>query len=92
MSKVKRQPQNELIPLPIDLNNSRIYYWYSTLKNWIFSSSASSTTRPTGVYLDHGKFVWILQNDQLLYQQGHFGKGTLSRSDPTWYSRLQQCK
>ncbi|CAO3591330.1 unnamed protein product [Absidia cylindrospora] len=91
MSKVKKQLQDELIPFPIHVNESSTYYWYSKFKNWLFSSSVPSVTRLTGVYMAYGKFVWILQqNQQLLYQHGHFGKGTLSRSDPTWYSRLQQ--
>ncbi|ORZ23259.1 hypothetical protein BCR42DRAFT_404366 [Absidia repens] len=91
MSKVKKQLQDELIPFPIHVSKSSTYNWYSILKNWLFSSSVSPSTRLTGVYMAYGRFVWILQQDQqLLYQQGHFGKGTLSRSDPTWYSRLQQ--
>lgn len=43
----------------------------------------------TGTFIDFGRFVWI--HDQLsiteLFQSGSFGKGDLSRSEPTWLTR-----
>ncbi|KAI8099558.1 uncharacterized protein BX664DRAFT_289704 [Halteromyces radiatus] len=87
MARIKNEPKEDIIPLPISVTGSSgITHWYLSWKNWLFSRPS----RPTGIYVDFGKFVWIQQEDHQLYQQGYFGKGTLSRSDPTWYSRLQQ--
>ncbi|KAI9308193.1 hypothetical protein BJ944DRAFT_237196 [Cunninghamella echinulata] len=83
MSKAKNKYQN-LIPLPIHLNNSTNLY--DILKSFIFSKSI---TRPIGIYVPFGKFVWIQQQDHNLFNHGCFGKGTLSRSEPTWYIRLK---
>ncbi|SAM09312.1 hypothetical protein [Absidia glauca] len=83
MSKIKKQPKKDAIPLPISIDSGP--YWYTLLKRWF-----SSPKRLTGIYMAYGKFVWIRQQDHGLYQQGHFGKGTLSRSEPTWWSRLAQ--
>lgn len=83
MSKAKAKYQN-LIPLPIQLNTST--YWYDNLKNYIFPNSIK---RPIGIYISFGKFVWIQQHDHDLFNHGCFGKGTLSRSEPTWYKRLK---
>ncbi|KAI8335029.1 hypothetical protein BC941DRAFT_75067 [Chlamydoabsidia padenii] len=81
MSKIKKQPNKDLIPLPISVN---------TLSSWFTHWLSPPTQRPTGIYMAFGKFVWIQQQDHSLFQQGHFGKGTLSRSEPTWWSRFTQ--
>lgn len=83
MSQIKKQPKENVVPLPISLGTGS--HWYTMLKRWF-----SSPKRLTGIYMAYGKFVWIQQQDHALYQQGHFGKGTLSRSEPTWWSRLTQ--
>lgn len=37
----------------------------------------------------HGESVWVLESQDMakLFQQGFFGKGTLSRSEATWKQR-----
>ncbi|ORX58081.1 tRNA-intron endonuclease catalytic domain-like protein [Hesseltinella vesiculosa] len=41
--------------------------------------------------MDFGKFVWVASVSQdRLIKQGFFGKGTLSRSIPTWDARREQ--
>ncbi|CAO3647108.1 unnamed protein product [Cunninghamella blakesleeana] len=82
MSKVKTKYEN-LIPLPIQLNTST--HWYDILSNYLFPNS---TKRSIGIYIPFGKCVWIQQYDNL-FNHGCFGKGTLSRSEPTWYKRLK---
>lgn len=40
----------------------------------------------TGVFVAFGKYVW-LENNHAAYST--FGKGALSRSDPTWLQRTR---
>ncbi|CEP16377.1 hypothetical protein [Parasitella parasitica] len=37
--------------------------------------------------MEFGKFVWVQKGQGNLYGSGFFGKGDLSRSDPTWFTR-----
>lgn len=42
-----------------------------------------------GTMMEFGRFVWIHNQDSIkkLYLSGSFGKGSLSRSNPTWFTR-----
>ncbi|RUP08840.1 hypothetical protein BC936DRAFT_140110 [Jimgerdemannia flammicorona] len=42
-----------------------------------------------GIFVPFGQCVWIMRRDDMddLWRKGFFGKGTLSRSEPTWMSR-----
>ncbi|KAI9277478.1 hypothetical protein BY458DRAFT_107274 [Sporodiniella umbellata] len=41
-----------------------------------------------GTFLEFGNFVWIDHDARhAIYSAGFFGKGDLSRSEPTWYQR-----
>ncbi|KAI8876378.1 tRNA-intron endonuclease catalytic domain-like protein [Backusella circina FSU 941] len=42
--------------------------------------------------MEFGRFIWIHDKSQFytVYQAGFFGKGALSRSEPTWFKRTEQ--
>lgn len=46
----------------------------------------------TGTYHQIGNSVWITAGRVVLWQQGFFGKGSLSRSEPTWLQRAKNRK
>ncbi|KAG7193703.1 tRNA splicing endonuclease subunit sen2 [Scheffersomyces spartinae] len=100
-SKQSRQVYSQ--PLPVKLSTelygplpsifphnplSWIYFGFFYLK-CIIRSSPQSTITPIKVHLlVDGTFGVYDDADMLqLWQQGFFGKGTLSRSDPTWRER-----
>ncbi|GAA5806254.1 tRNA intron endonuclease [Helicostylum pulchrum] len=81
-----------LTPLPVNIYNgnrllrSLYKFYYSIFK---------SQPQITGTFLEFGRFVWIHDQSSItkLHQSGSFGKGDLSRSDPTWLERnIQQNK
>lgn len=92
MNKSNRLNKQDLTPLPVkicckgNIFQSLLKCYYSIIK-----------PKPlmTGTFMEFGRFVWI--HDQLsiteLFQSGSFGKGDLSRSEPTWLNRnIQQNK
>ncbi|KAI9480367.1 MAG: tRNA intron endonuclease [Benjaminiella poitrasii] len=48
--------------------------------------------RITGTFVKFGRFVWIHDKSYVsqVYYAGFFGKGELSRSEPTWYKRNKE--
>ncbi|KAI7888227.1 tRNA intron endonuclease, partial [Mucor mucedo] len=91
MSKPGRLNRKDLPPLPVKICDGNIFQrlvkcYYSFIK---------PEPAMTGTFVEYGRFVWI--HDQLsiteLFQSGSFGKGDLSRSEPTWLIRnIQQNK
>ncbi|KAG1043076.1 hypothetical protein G6F46_003515 [Rhizopus delemar] len=85
---MKKQDTNISTPLPIEVYATKTlgeslkrillsYYHY------YFKSPSYQST-----FLEFGNFVWIHHEDRdKIYQSGFFGKGDLSRSQPTWKTR-----
>jgi tRNA-splicing endonuclease subunit Sen2 len=84
------------------LDNERIYGQplpRVTPKNWVFNILSLlypfSTSTPnaddlvTGVLDAPSRSVWVFDQEQqmVLWRKGFFGKGNLSRSEPTWLKR-----
>ncbi|KAG0166464.1 tRNA splicing endonuclease subunit sen2 [Apophysomyces sp. BC1034] len=97
MSAKKRRakgPDQTSPPLPIILGSP---WWFAQLVQLpLRLVRAWTTARPRriGLFIEFGRFIWIERHEHAteLYQAGFFGKGTLSRSEPTWFTRLQkQC-
>ena len=63
--------------------------WFNEWANWIHESISPSPPLYVGWYDPVTRSVWMYdQGDALkLWTQGFFGKGSLSRSEPTWTSR-----
>ena len=91
----KREQQAELRriyqnPLPIDFGTKDDSKgWWSYV--WSFFTIFPSVEVPviSGVYDAASNSVWIhdMQEARILWERGFFGKGTLSRSEPTWLTR-----
>ncbi|KAI8968578.1 hypothetical protein BDF20DRAFT_917073 [Mycotypha africana] len=85
--------QTNASPLPIRLYEPKGLYDFlrQTLLRMVYAISPSISQRSTksvGIFMSFGKFVWIEHSTtNSLYDQGYFGKGTLSRSRPTWLDR-----
>ncbi|KAI7868525.1 hypothetical protein BDF14DRAFT_1791218 [Spinellus fusiger] len=93
VKRVARSKNNEK-PLPIVLDNSTDLSW--GVRVYRFLGSLVSTPLPPrkGIFIEFGRFVWVERRDHAieLYSSGFFGKGTLSRSEPTWRERHnRQC-
>lgn len=83
--QIKRQ--NELLyahPLPINQPISA-YEWVSSF----FGYQVSDPIRVTGHFHAQSRSVWVsnAEHAKILWQRGFFGKGNLSRSEPTWLKR-----
>lgn len=80
------------IPLPVNLyGGSKLLHGLIRLYYSVFLPQPEIT----GTFMEFGKFVWIHDQTWItkLHQSGSFGKGDLSRSDPTWLDRnIQQNK
>ncbi|CAG8477375.1 1019_t:CDS:2 [Ambispora gerdemannii] len=85
-------------PLPITLSNSQLpSSFLSTIfgyfHNLLSFKSATNKNYPTtiaiGIFDKFSRNVIVENKEQveLLWKSGFFGKGTLSRGDPTWFSR-----
>ncbi|KAI8059143.1 tRNA intron endonuclease [Gongronella butleri] len=88
MARLKKRTKGPIIPFPIPLAVPPTS-WASWFASWFMSPPAHD--RIKGTFMDFGRFVWIHSaHQEQLITQGFFGKGTLSRSVPTWHSRLEQ--
>ncbi|KAI9358993.1 hypothetical protein BD770DRAFT_63071 [Pilaira anomala] len=80
------------IPLPVSLyGGSKLLHGLIRLYYSVFLPQP----KITGTFMEFGRFVWIHDQTWItkLHQSGSFGKGDLSRSDPTWLDRnIQQNK
>lgn len=93
--KSKREQQAELRriyqnPLPIIFGTKHdSNSWWSYV--WSLFTIFPSVEVPviSGVYDAASNSVWIhdMQEARILWERGFFGKGTLSRSEPTWLTR-----
>ena len=59
------------------------------LPTFLTSSSTIEVPTCTGVYDALTRSVWVTdpKDIEILFRRGFFGKGTLSRSEPTWKER-----
>lgn len=73
-------------PLPVVLSKSRIY---SVLSFLGLSLTRIDNPHCEGVFDPHTRSVWVSRSDDvvLLWRRGFFGKGDLSRSEPSWHTR-----
>ncbi|KAG2207275.1 hypothetical protein INT46_003194 [Mucor plumbeus] len=80
--------RSEVVPLPVKVYRSNTFYdRLIRLFLQICSLKSSPQTSITGIFMEFGKFVWIQKGQGRLYNSGFFGKGDLSRSEPTWLKR-----
>lgn len=88
MNKIKELDSN---PLPVKVFDT--YSVYTRLARQLLQIYYTVFTPPRphcfGTFMEFGKFVWIHDQESIkeLYLSGSFGKGDLSRSDPTWFTR-----
>lgn len=79
--------------LPVILDVGRVQYTRSYTTNFLglFGLSTSRIETPCiNCFLDiPTRSVWVTENDDamILWRRGFFGKGSLSRSEPSWYTR-----
>lgn len=75
-------------PLPVKVYSSAsLYDRLIQLFLQICSMKPSPEPSCTGIFMEFGKFIWVQKGQDQLYKQGFFGKGDLSRSEPTWLKR-----
>jgi tRNA-splicing endonuclease subunit Sen2 len=75
------------VPLPLLLSPSLLSYFLSYLTP--FTNFTSSTRKVKGKYDEKSQAVIICNREDMekLWKEGFFGKGNLSRSEPTWFWR-----
>lgn len=88
--------EENLIPLPVEIHQSADLYNY-LIQQLLRCYYAIVKPEPhfKGTFMEFGRFVWIQDQSSIhkLYKAGFFGKGDLSRSEPTWFNRnVQQNK
>jgi ATP-dependent Clp protease adapter protein ClpS len=79
-------------PLPITLANDSLT-WTQYVVNALYNLIGWHHTNErqfNGEYSPEGGFICITDNSDIqeLYRKGFFGKGNLSRSEPTWSQRI----
>lgn len=64
--------------------------WFNELSKWVYDG-ASTAPVYRAWYDDMTKSVWMYDTGEAhqLWTQGFFGKGNLSRSEPTWVARKE---
>ncbi len=93
--KSKRERQAELRriyenPLPIIFGTKDdSKSWWSHVRSLFTIFPSVEVPVISGVYDAASNSVWIhdMQEARMLWERGFFGKGTLSRSEPTWLTR-----
>ncbi|CAO3610858.1 unnamed protein product [Mucor fragilis] len=75
-------------PLPVKVYSSAsLYDRLIQLFLQICSIKPSPEPSCIGIFMEFGKFIWVQKGQDQFYKEGFFGKGDLSRSDPTWLKR-----
>lgn len=93
--KSRRQQQAELRsiyqnPLPIIFGTKDDSKgWWSYIRSLFTIFPSVEVPIINGVYDAASNSVWIhnMQEASILWERGFFGKGNLSRSEPTWLTR-----
>lgn len=88
--------EKDLIPLPVAIHPSTNLYDYLLQQlRKCYYAFIKPEPQFSGTFMEFGRFVWIHDRSSIhkLYKSGFFGKGDLSRSEPTWFHRnVQQNK
>lgn len=88
-----KSKKENLIPLPVAIHPSADIYNY-LLQQLLrcYYAIVKPEPRFSGTFMEFGRFVWIQDRSSIhkLYKSGFFGKGDLSRSEPTWFNRNMQ--
>ncbi|EPQ56395.1 hypothetical protein GLOTRDRAFT_105309 [Gloeophyllum trabeum ATCC 11539] len=78
-------------PLPLVFSPEEKNVWSSHKVLGLFGLAGSRIQNPhcEGVFDAHTRSVWVTNSDYstTLWRRGFFGKGTLSRSEPSWLAR-----
>lgn len=76
-------------PILISADHGFLKYIPQWLLNFYHTVIGPPKPRINGIFMEFGKFVWIQNKESIndLYKSGSFGKGDLSRSNPTWFTR-----
>ncbi|KAI9024097.1 hypothetical protein DFJ74DRAFT_68152 [Hyaloraphidium curvatum] len=94
----------DIVPLPVPwlrqqsspASISFLPRWIGAWVDWLFKPLATYLHPPAkavGTLEDDGVWVDSLEDIQFLWNHGFFGKGTLSRSEPSWrFSAMKQKK
>jgi tRNA-splicing endonuclease subunit Sen2 len=90
-SRPKNKTKPVTLPLPLKLANESSWQVINLLQSFI-SYFKKTTPICTGTFMEFGRFIWIHDKSQFysIYHAGFFGKGSLSRSDPTWFKRTEK--
>ncbi|KAI8328414.1 tRNA intron endonuclease [Blakeslea trispora] len=80
--------------LPVDVYVSDTYYqqFFNYLVHVYYSITGAPKPQLKGTFMAFGQFVWVHQSTDAsqLFLNGSFGKGSLSRSQPTWFKRTNE--
>ncbi|KZT27754.1 hypothetical protein NEOLEDRAFT_57327 [Neolentinus lepideus HHB14362 ss-1] len=78
-------------PLPLIFSAEENRFWTSHTVLGLFGLSGSRVVNPhcEGIFDPYTRSVWVTDSvhSTILWRRGFFGKGTLSRSEPTWLAR-----
>lgn len=76
-------------PLPVLLSQPQPSRIQSILTFLGLSLTRIDTPHCEGIFDSHTRSVWVTKSEDvsILWQRGFFGKGDLSRSEPSWYTR-----
>ncbi|KAI8886849.1 hypothetical protein K501DRAFT_330981 [Backusella circina FSU 941] len=90
-SRPKKNKTKTVVPLPLKLANESSWQVLDLLHS-LLSYFRGTTPICIGTFMEFGRFIWIHDKSQFytVYQAGFFGKGALSRSEPTWFKRTEQ--
>lgn len=87
----QKQTEKKIIPFPVLIGSEHRFAKYipQCLLQLFYVIVGPQKPRVNGIFMEFGKFIWIQNKDAIneLYKSGSFGKGDLSRSNPTWFSR-----
>jgi|SRR6185312_746290 len=84
---IKKKLQQQAIPLPVYIDHG-VTAAFRYLTSFFWSS------KPYGIFDRASRSVWVSKQEDIdiLWRQGFFGKGTLSRSEPLWAFGYEKSK
>lgn len=92
----RRHENNRIYANPLPLIFEPSSSNYGSILNRIGLNLATKVLRPQceAVFDELTKSVWVTNHEHsmLLWRRGFFGKGDLSRSEPTWLARQQNIR
>ena len=86
----RRAENNRIYGHPLPLAFEKSHSWTSHILG-LFGVSCTRVLNPhcTGIFDPDTRSVWVVETKDalILWQRGFFGKGDLSRSEPSWRTR-----